>query len=199
MTLAKRETARRSLYSRFFRGPVLGPADVQPEIVKTVTPPPSDDDDDARRNQKRKRKKGEVVPTEEDLDKEEEKEERRRRKRLRKEAERAARKLGRRHEEKNLTKDGDGDDSGPVDETILLSAASREEASGPLVSTTPDEVPKGKRRRNGSRLHPVENGLVSQVPVTVDERTLDGDEHGHSGRSSSSKSSRKRRRRDQYP
>ena len=32
LTMAKRESARRNLYSRFFRGPVLGP-DVNPEMV----------------------------------------------------------------------------------------------------------------------------------------------------------------------
>ena len=156
-------------------------------MVKTVTLP----SDDAHKSRKRKRKKTDV-PTEDP-----DREERRRRKRLRREAERAARKLERHEKKKNPAKDGDGDDaarSGPVDETVLLSA-SQEEASGPLVSTTPDEAPQGKRKRNGSRLYPVENGLHSQAPVSVDERTLDG----HSGRNGSSKSSRKRRRPDRYP
>ncbi|KAI0252383.1 hypothetical protein BJV78DRAFT_1153737 [Lactifluus subvellereus] len=146
LALAKRETARRGLYSKFFRGPVLGPADVQSEMVKTTVaaapPPPPDDAHGSRKGKRKMVESREVAPTEDP-----DKEERRRRKKLRKEAERAARKL-KRHEEKNMTKAGDGDDadkSGPVDESVLLSA-SQEEASGPLVSTTPDEVPQGKRK-----------------------------------------------------
>ena len=37
MALAKKEAARRGLYSRFFKGPVIGPDDVETEMVKTET------------------------------------------------------------------------------------------------------------------------------------------------------------------
>ena len=36
MSLAKRETARRGLYSRFFRGPVLGPDTEEPEVLEVA-------------------------------------------------------------------------------------------------------------------------------------------------------------------
>ncbi|ETW81669.1 hypothetical protein HETIRDRAFT_384030 [Heterobasidion irregulare TC 32-1] len=37
MALAKKEAARRGLYSRFFKGPVIGPDDVETEMIKTET------------------------------------------------------------------------------------------------------------------------------------------------------------------
>jgi hypothetical protein len=100
LALAKRETARRGLYSRFFRGPILGPDDAQSEMVKTeptpVTPQIPLHHDDAKKSGKQKRKI--------DADEECEKAERRREKRLRKEAER--RKL---QDAKNKAKDSGGE------------------------------------------------------------------------------------------
>ena len=41
MALAKRESARRCLYSRFFRGPVLGPDSEEPQVLEAVQHSPS--------------------------------------------------------------------------------------------------------------------------------------------------------------
>ncbi|KAI9510602.1 hypothetical protein F5148DRAFT_970012, partial [Russula earlei] len=102
LALAKREAARRALYSRFFRGPILGPDDVQSEMVKmelTATPQISsrrhhhdviEGSSETRRNVDA-RAHGEDTLRGEDADKEERKRERR----LRKDAERAARKVKR--------------------------------------------------------------------------------------------------------
>ena len=39
MALAKREAARRGLYSKFFRGPVLGPGAEEPQVHEVAQPP----------------------------------------------------------------------------------------------------------------------------------------------------------------
>jgi hypothetical protein len=176
LALSKRETARRGLYSMFFRGPTLGPGDVQSEVVKTATSPPSrappSDGPHKSRKKKRKIESCEGLPTEDP-----DKEERKRRKEFRREAERAAMKL-KRHKKKNKTKDGDGEDAAKarfVDEAIMLSA-SQEEGSGPLVSMTAYETPQGKRKKKNRRIKVVsiEKELDSQAPVSVDDRDFRG-------------------------
>lgn len=177
LSLAKREAARRVLYSRFFRGPILGPDDIQNEMVKTeptATPliPSRPGDIDAH---------GEDAPRELAN-----KEERKREKRLRKEAERAARKQ-KRDKEKHRAKNDDISGSEPSHERT--SSPSHEQVSGLPISTTPDETPRVRReikKKKRSRVAVVDDELDAQP---TDERTRKG----------SSNFSRKRRRRGQSP
>ncbi|KAF8478064.1 hypothetical protein DFH94DRAFT_653225 [Russula ochroleuca] len=186
LALAKRETARRGLYSRFFRGPILGP-DVQSESVKTeptATPQLSFQQDDIKESTKQ------IDADEEDaLKKECDGAEERREERLRKEAERAARKR-KRQDAKNNAKD-----QKDIDERVL--PLSREQGSGLLISTGPGEVQSVKRKKKKKRLKPapVDDKLDEQTPVSTDKRTLEGEDHGMPRREDRS---RQRRRRDKY-
>lgn len=104
MALAKRESARRGLYSRFFRGPVLGTDAEEPQVLEVAqrSPPPRSESNDQGRSgsitEKRKGKKrksrGEdeggtgVAQKKRKSERENEtKEERKERRRLKKEAE----------------------------------------------------------------------------------------------------------------
>ncbi|KAH8998652.1 hypothetical protein EDB92DRAFT_1836416 [Lactarius akahatsu] len=125
MALAKREAARRGLYSRFFRGPVLGP-DVQSETVETEVTVISQTSVDARAGaEKRSKKKPEIDPSG-DVSTGDSNEDARRQEKLRKRAERAAKKF---HRRKGKERDGDRQD---VDETIA----------------TPHEVPYKRKKKN---------------------------------------------------
>ena len=186
LALAKRETARRGLYSRFFRGPILGPDDVQSEIVKTTEPAATPQlpfhHDDIKESTMQ------IDADEEDAPKEEcDEAEGRREKRLRKDAERAARKR-KRQEGKNKAKD-----QKDVDERVLPS--SREQGSGLLISTAPGEVQSVRRKKKKKRLKPthVDEELDGQTPVSMDQRTLEGEDQRRT------KGPRPRRRRDKYP
>jgi hypothetical protein len=177
LALAKRETARRGLYSRFFRGPILGPDDAQSEMVKTEPTPATPQiplyHDDAEKSGKQKRKI--------DADEECEKVERRREKKLHKEAER--RKL---QDAKNKAKDQKDEDitnSKPVDERLLL--PSLDQSSGGEIQCGRTEKKKKKRPKPT----PVDDKLNTHTPISTDKRTLEGDDRA--------KRSRKRRRRDQ--
>ncbi|KAI0304486.1 hypothetical protein B0F90DRAFT_1625867 [Multifurca ochricompacta] len=108
MALARREAARRGLYSKFLRGPILGPDDAQSEMVKTETSQPSYlslvqaqviVEIGARKKNKRKVD----LPGDESLDKEV----RKRHKKRRNGSEKASRRLER-HKKKN---DGDEKDT----------------------------------------------------------------------------------------
>jgi len=155
LALAKREAARRGLYARFYRGPILGPDDVQSEVVRTeptATPQmPShhEHDDDTEKGSRKKRKVDaraeEGTMRAEDPDKEERKRERRVRK---DDVEKAARKL-KRHKEKCRAKDGQDEDiasSTRADESVLWSL-SQEQVSGLLISTNTGEVPRARREK----------------------------------------------------
>lgn len=187
LALAKRETARRGLYSRFFRGPILGPDDVQSEMVRTeptpATPQIPFHDDDTKKSGKKKRE----IDADEDEDgegilkQECEKAERRREKRLRKDAERR-----KRQDAKNKAKDRKDEDitnSKPVDETVLL--PSLDQGSGGETQCVRTEKKKKKRLKPT----PVDDKLNRHIPISTDKRTLEGEDRA--------KRSRKRRRRDQ--
>lgn len=187
LALAKRETARRSLYSRFFRGPILGPDDIQSEVVKTeptTTLQISFHHDDIKKRTKQKLKID--ADTDDSLKEECDKRERKREKRLRKEAERATRKR-KRQDAKNRAKDRKDEDTVSVDERVL--STSQEQGSGLLVSTAPGEVQREKKKKKRLKPAPVDDKLDGEIPVSTDKRTLKGED--------CSKSSRKRRRRDQ--
>jgi len=185
--MAKREAARRSLYSRFFRGPILGPDDIQHEMVKaepTATSGIPSRRDDVEKSAKKKRK---IDAHGEDASKGlADKEERKREKRLRKEAETAARKLKRHKEKKHKAKADDISSSKAVDES----------ASSPLqeksIFTTPDETPRvwrEKKKKKRRKVASIDDELDAQLLASADGRT----------RKNSSNFSRKRRRRDQSP
>jgi hypothetical protein len=191
LALSKRETARRALYSRFFRGPILGPDDVQSD-----TTPSNDDDDDVHKSGKKKPK----IETE-DLDKEE----RRRRKKLCREAERAARKLNRRKEKDMMKRDG-AEKTRPVEE-ITVSSASQQEGLGPSASPTSDDerLQRKRKKTKNKRITAVsiENELDSSAAIGIDDqhfrRRNDRGDLGSLERNGSSKPSRKRHNRDRSP
>ncbi|KAF8501060.1 hypothetical protein F5888DRAFT_1632849 [Russula emetica] len=183
LALAKRETARRGLYSRFFRGPILGPDDAQSEMVRTeptpATPQIPFHHDDAKKSGKQKRK----IDTDDDegiLKEECERAKRRREKRLRKEAERR-----KRQDAKNKAKDRKDEDianSKLVDERV--SSPSLDQGSG-------DETQCVRTEKKKKRLKPtpVDDKLNRHSPISTDKWTLEGEDRA--------KRSRKRRRRDQ--
>jgi nucleolar protein TMA23 len=183
--LAKRETARRGLYSRFFRGPVLGPDDVESEVLKsepTATPQIRKEST----QQKLKIDADQEEPPREERDKGE----REREKRLRKEAERAARKR-KRQDAKNKAMDH-------ANERVLSS--SQEQCPGLLISTAPGEAHRirtEKKRKKRLKHALVDDELDAQTPVSTDKRTLEGEDCGASRTGDCSKGSRKRRRREQ--
>ena len=170
MALAKREAARRGLYSRFFRGPILGP-DVHPEMVETEATA----GDNARvGTEKRSKKKS---PSGEEALTEDPNEEAKRQKRLRKKAERAAKKL---HCHKGKERGGDEQDA---QETIALSAL-QEQASELVALETPHETPHKSKKKNKRR----KLSSTGELDIPPLERT--------SVVESSSKASRKKRRRN---
>jgi hypothetical protein len=120
VALAKREAARRGLYSRFFRGPILGP-DVQPETVETDTTVSQ------TLGEKMSKKKSKIDPNEEA-------------KKLHKKAERAAKKLHRRKGKES------GGDKQNAHETIALSAL-QEQALELSALETPHETPHKKKKK----------------------------------------------------
>jgi hypothetical protein len=180
------------LYSRFFRGPILGPDDVQSEMVKTepnpATPQILFHHNDAKKSGKQKRK---IDVDEEDTMREKCKEERRREKGLRKEAERAARKRKRQDAKDKATdrKDEDIASSKPVDEKV--SSSSQEQ--GPDGET---QRVRTKKKEKRLKLAPVDDKLNGHTPISTDKQTLEDHHHGTSMKEGCSKRSRKRRRRD---
>jgi len=185
LALAKRETARRSLYSRFFRGPILGPDDVQSEVVKTeptATSQISFHHDDIKKRTKQQLKID--ADTDDSLKEKCDRRERKREKRLRREAERATRKR-KRQDAKNRAKDRKDEDTVSVDEVL---STSQEQGSGLLISTARGEVQREKKKRKRLKPAPVEDELDGETPVSTDKRILKGED--------CSKSSRKRHRRD---
>lgn len=148
LALAKRETARRGLYSRFFRGPILGSDDAQSEMVRTA-PTPATDDAKKSGKQKRKNDADEKGLLEEEC----EKAERRRRKRLRKEA-------------KNKAKDRKDDiaNSNLVDKRDL--------GSGGETRCVRTE----KREKERLKPTPVDDKLNRHTPISTDKRTLEGED-----------------------
>ncbi|KAH9037163.1 hypothetical protein EDB84DRAFT_1397816 [Lactarius hengduanensis] len=185
MALAKREAARRGLYSRFFRGPVLGP-DVQSESVETEATAISQTlvDNNARAGaEKRSKKKPKTDPSG-DVSTEDSNEEARRQEKLRKRAERAAKKL---HRRKSKERDRDRQDA---DETIALSAP-QEQASELLALETPHEVPY-KREKKNKRCKVSSGGELDIPPF---KRILVVEDCEDSKRGDSSNASRKNKRR----
>ncbi|KAH9080621.1 hypothetical protein EDB83DRAFT_2340518 [Lactarius deliciosus] len=185
MALAKREAARRGLYSRFFRGPVLGP-DVQSETVETEATAVSQTrvDDSARAGpEKRSKKKPKIDPSG-DVSTEDSNDDARRQEKLRKRAERAAKKLQRR---KGKERDWDRQDA---DETVALSAP-QEQASELLALETPHEV-LYKRKKKNKRCRVSSGGELDIPPF---ERTLVVEDCEDSKGGDCSKASRKKKRR----
>ncbi|KAI9465577.1 hypothetical protein BJY52DRAFT_1113439 [Lactarius psammicola] len=186
MALAKREAARRGLYSRFFRGPVLGP-DVQAETVETEATAVSQTlvTDNARiGTEKRSKKKSQFNPSR-DASTEETNEETKRQKKLRKKAERAAKELHRRKGKER------GEDEQNADETIALSAP-QDQASELLTPETPHEVPYKKKKKERRKV-----SSTGELDVPPFERTLVVEDCEDSKRDDSSKASRKKRRRNE--
>jgi hypothetical protein len=183
LALAKRETARRGLYSRFFRGPILGPDDVQSEMVRTEPTPATPQiplhHDDAKKSVKQKRKID--ADEESNLKEEGEKGERRREKRLRKDAERRKRQ-GAKNKAKDR-KDEDITNSKPVDERVLLPSLDQ----GSVGETQCARTEKKKKKR--LKPTPVDDKLNRHTPISTDKRTPEGEDRA--------KRSRKKRRRDQ--
>ena len=179
MALAKREAARRGLYSRFFRGPILGPDIVQSETVETEATDVSQAlGDDARAGtEKRLKRKSKIVPLGENVSTEDPNEEAKRQKKLRKKAERAAKKL---HRSKGKER---GEDEQDAHETTALSVL-QDQASELLALETPHGTPHTKKKKNKRRK--VSSSGVLDIPPL--ERTLVED---------SSKASRKKRRRNE--
>jgi nucleolar protein TMA23 len=188
--LARRETARRGLYSKFFRGPVLGPDDVQSEVGKTEPAPIPQIPLHHVDIKEGTKQKPQIDADEEDTVREAcDKGERRREKRLRKEAERAAKKR-KRQDAKNKAKD-------PMDERVLSS--SQEQGSGLLIPTAPGEVQRvrtEKKKKKRLKLATVDHKFDAQIPVSTNIRTPEGEDCEVSRGEDCSKSSRKRRRRD---
>jgi hypothetical protein len=169
MALAKREAARRSLYSRFFRGPILGP-DVHSETTVSQT---FGDDAPVRTEKRSKNNDSSLDASTEDLNKETKRQEK-----LRKKVEKAAKKL-RRHKGKDK-----GEDEQDVDETITLSAP-QEKASEVLAFETPHEMPDKRKKKNKRR----KVTSTSELEAPPFERTLVEED------CKDSKASRKKRRR----
>jgi hypothetical protein len=155
--------------------------------VPATTPQTPSHDGEVEKGPKKKRKidaRGEDAPRGDDDDASIE--ERKREKRRLKEAGRAARKLKRR-EEKKWAKDG-----------VILSP-SPSQASGPLGSTTLNELHharREKKKKKRFKATSVDVELDAQSSVSADERTLEGEHREGSRKKDSSKSSRKRLRRD---
>ncbi|KAI0004588.1 hypothetical protein BJV74DRAFT_808327 [Russula compacta] len=194
--MLKRESARRGLYSRFFRGPILGPDDVQSEMIKTepAATPQIPSHHHLVGNMEKAKKKRKVDARGEDTD-------RVVRKRQKREAERAARKP-KRHKEKDKAEDRKDEDianSKPADDGIL-SPSVQEQSSGLLVSIAHGEMPHARREKKKKKRFKVASGdneLDAQSPVSTDERTLEGEDRRESSKNDSSKRLRKRRRHDQ--
>ncbi|KAH9042203.1 hypothetical protein EDB85DRAFT_1918540 [Lactarius pseudohatsudake] len=183
MALAKREAARRGLYSRFFRGPVLGP-DVQSETVETEATaiPQTLVDNNARAGAEQRSKKKPKIDPSGDVSTDDSNEEARRQEKLRKRAERAAKKL---HRRKGKERDGDRED---VDETIALSAP-QEQVSELLALETPHEVPY-RRKKKKKRCKASSGGELDIPPF---ERILVVEDCEDSKRGDSSRKKKRRR------
>ena len=183
MALAKREAARRGLYSRFFRGPVLGP-DVQSQTVETEATVVSQAlGDNARAvTEKRSKNKSKVDPSGDALT-EEANEEAKRQKKLRKMAERAAKKLHRRKEKER------GQDERNADE--MVPSIPQEQASEVSAFETTHEMSHKRQKKNKRR----KESSADELDVTSFERTLVVEVCKDS--KNDSMASRKKRRRDE--
>ncbi|KAI9443134.1 hypothetical protein H4582DRAFT_1847059 [Lactarius indigo] len=187
MALAKREAARRGLYSRFFRGPVLGP-DVQSEMVETEATSISQTpvvDDSARASTKKGSKKKSKIDSSGDASMEDPNEEAKRQGRLRKKAERAAKKL---HRGEGKERCGNEQDA---DETIALLAV-QEQVSELLAFESPHEVPYKRKKKNKRR----KVSSAGELDIPPFERTsVAVEDCEDSKRGNSSKAPRKKKRR----
>ena len=171
MALAKREAARRGLYSKFFRGPILGP-DVHSETVETeVTAVSQTVDKDSQVGTEKRSKHNDPSwdASTEDSYKEAKRQEKLRRK--------AAKKL---HRHKGKEKSEDEQD---VDETIALSAPQEQAPEGLAPPIMPDKRKKKNRRRKVT--------ATSVLEIPPFEHTLVVED------CKDSKASRKKRRRDE--
>jgi hypothetical protein len=175
MALAKREAARRGLYSKFFRGPILGP-EVHSETVETEATAVSQTVGEDIRVGTEKRSKNNDLSR--DASTEDSNNEAKKQEKLRKKAEKAAKKLRRR---KGKEKDVDEQD---VDETITLSAP-QEQVSKVLALETPHEMPEKRKNQNKRR----KVTSTSELETPPFERTLTEED------CKDSKASRKKRRR----
>jgi nucleolar protein TMA23 len=175
MALAKREAARRGLYSKFFRGPILGP-EVHSETVETEATAVSQTVGEDIRVGTEKRSKNNDLSR--DASTEDSNNEAKKQEKLRKKAEKAAKKLRRRKGKQK------GEDEQDVDETIMLSAP-QEQVSEVLVLETPHEMPEKRKKKNKRRK--VTSTCELQIPPF--ERTLVVED------CKDSKASRKKRRR----
>ena len=147
LALAKRETARRGLYSRFFRGPILGSDNAQSEMVRTELTPATDDVKKSGK-QKRKNDADKKGILEEECEKAE-----RRKKRLRKEA-------------KNKAKDRKDEDianNNLMDERVLGSDGETQ-----CVRTE-------KKKKERLEPTPVDDKLNRHSPTSTDKWTLEGE------------------------
>jgi nucleolar protein TMA23 len=174
MALAKREAARRGLYSKFFRGPILGP-EVHSETVETEATAVSQTVGEDIRVGTEKRSKNNDLSR--DASTEDSNNEAKKQEKLRKKAEKAAKKLRRRKGKQK------GEDEQDVDETIMLSAP-QEQVSEVLVLETPHEMPEKRKKKNKRR----KVASTSELETPPFERTLTED-------CKDSKASRKKRRR----
>ncbi|KIJ17752.1 hypothetical protein PAXINDRAFT_175542 [Paxillus involutus ATCC 200175] len=171
---AKREAARRGLYSRFFRGPVLGPdddpsvgttPDSTPESSSVSTPAPERVDDTvkvtetARDNKKRKSD-----------DRTETREERRERKRLKRErkAAKTAKKTEKAKAEAETGSAADGLEDG-------RKARKRRDKATKLAGDEEHQTPKKKRKRDGESAEVVKGSHTTAAKKTGKKTKKDTD------------------------
>ncbi|KAI0269744.1 hypothetical protein BC834DRAFT_1025597 [Gloeopeniophorella convolvens] len=216
IALAKKEAARRSLYSGFFRGPVLGPDDVQSEMVKTeafASPQASTDVTATPESTQSKKKRKLDSDVDASRTCETDREERKRQKRLRKEAEKVAKKA-RRRKEKGKDKQVDTDDFAEipaVEETVPPPPPPQEEAKPeqPTSMTTADKPDKHKEKKKKKRSkEPPPDGVNTggdpgHLP-SADERTLGSsavttEDMARPGKGHSSPTKSKKRKRNRLP
>ena len=177
MALAKREAARRGLYSRFFRGPVLGP-NFQSETLETEATVLSQTLGDSAQvgTEKRSKNKSKAGPSGDSST--EDPNGAMRQKRRREKAERVTKKLHRRKGEEGGEED--------VDETVLSAAQKVTEV---VTSEAPHEMPHKRKKKNKRKTSELGGSPFERTSVIVDRED---------SKRNDSKASRKKRRREVY-
>ncbi|KAF8842131.1 hypothetical protein BDN67DRAFT_948116 [Paxillus ammoniavirescens] len=174
---AKREAARRGLYSRFFRGPVLGPdgdpsvgttPDSTPESSSVSTPAPERVDDTAkvtetaRGNKKRKSE-----------DRTETREERRERKRLRRERKAAKTAKKAKKAEKAEKAEAEAESADGLEDG--RKARKRRDKAAKLTGDEKHRTPKKKRKRDEESAEVVKSSHTAAAKKTGGKSKKDAD------------------------
>ncbi|KAK7056910.1 hypothetical protein VNI00_002628 [Paramarasmius palmivorus] len=155
VALAKREAAKQNLYSRFYRGPIIGPDDEPPrEQNPPTTQQPnaqsvniSDSPATEGTPKKKKKRKAEEL----------EKEERRERKRMKKEAKEAKERERERKKQKKLKK--------------AEKAAQKLLAEEEIANGTTDDESERRRRKREAKLKRQANGVEEEEAETSSEKS----------------------------